>query len=335
MDKTLFQSYRIEDRSYVSFIKREIHNLVKGSFSEQRTGELDIVVSELASNIIKHAGNGELLYKLHVKEGKAIFEIICIDNGPGMKSVNHSIKDGYSTTNTLGHGMGAIIRLSNEAQFYSLPGWGTVAYARVHEDAEYKEEKISPVIRCLNVAKPGEIVSGDGAVVRRFKEKTLIMLGDGLGHGPGAHEAVTAAIQAFGESMSAEPTELIREMHYAVKRTRGLVATVAMLDHRQKKWYICGIGNIHTRLQRGLEYKNYICNNGIVGLNIPGRLESAVYDMEKLQYLILCSDGIRIKWDLLQYPGVLKYDPVILAAVLYKDQARKTDDMTILTVRVT
>lgn len=335
MDNTLFQTYLIEDRSYVSFIKREIHNLVKGSFNASRTGEIDIVVSELTSNVIKHAKTGELLYKLSVIDEQPVFEIICIDNGPGMKSVQHSIKDGYSSTNTLGQGLGAITRLSNLAQFYSIDGWGTVGYARIYADPEYREEKVSPVIRCLNVAKPGEIVSGDGGLIRRYKDRTLLMLGDGLGHGHGAHEAVTTAIKVFQASDSAEPTELIREMHNGVKRTRGLVATVAVLDHRQKKWYICGIGNIHTRLQRGLEYKTYICNNGIVGLNIPTRLESASYDMEKLQYLILCSDGIRTKWDLLQYPGILKYDPIILAAVLYKDQARRTDDMTILTVRIT
>ncbi|MBS1624100.1 MAG: SpoIIE family protein phosphatase [Bacteroidetes bacterium] len=335
MDNTLFRSYLIEDRSYVSFIKREIHNTVKGSFSEGRTGEIDIIVSELTSNVIKHAQSGELLYKLTIANDQPVFEILCIDHGPGMKSVNHSLKDGYSSTNTLGQGLGSIIRLSNEAQFYSMEGWGTIAYARLYPDVAYREERLNPVIRCLNVAKPGEQVSGDGGFIKRYKDRTLLMLGDGLGHGPGANEAVTEAIKVFQSSCSAEPTELIREMNQGVKRTRGLVATVAVLDHKLKKWSICGVGNIHTRFQRGLEYKNYICNNGIIGLNIPGRLESATFDMEKLQYLILCSDGIRVKWDLLQYPGILKYDPIILAAVLYKDQARRTDDMTVLIARVT
>lgn len=334
MDNTLFRSYLIEDRSYVAFIKREIHNLVKGSFSERRTGEIDIIVSELASNVIKYAGAGELLYKLYKVKEEPVFEIICIDNGPGMKSVNHSIRDGYSSTNTLGQGMGSISRLSNDAQFYSIEGWGTIAYARVYADAEHKEEKLNPVIRCLNVAKPGEQVSGDGACIRRYKDRTVIMLGDGLGHGTGAHEAVAEAIRSVQFSSSADPTEMIRDMNQNVKRTRGLVATIAVLDQKSRKWNICGVGNIYARLQRGLEYKNYISNNGIVGLNIPGRLQSTEYEMEKLQCLILCSDGIRVKWDLLQYPGILKYDPIILAAVLYKDHARRTDDMTILTVRV-
>src|SRR5689334_12132584 len=106
MDNTLFNSYTIEERSYVSFIKREIHNLVMSKFNEMRTGEIDIVVSELASNLVKYAGKGEFLYRLSLENDKPLFELICIDNGPGIKNVSHSLKDGISSTSSLGQGMG-------------------------------------------------------------------------------------------------------------------------------------------------------------------------------------------------------------------------------------
>ena len=64
MDKTLFKSHLIEERSQLAFIKREIHNTAKTHFSESRTGEIDIVVSEMLSNIIKYATRGELLVRL-------------------------------------------------------------------------------------------------------------------------------------------------------------------------------------------------------------------------------------------------------------------------------
>ena len=61
-----FTSYRMEERSYVSYIKREIHQQVaRTRFSETQAGEIDIIVSELSSNIIKHAGSGELLFRVH------------------------------------------------------------------------------------------------------------------------------------------------------------------------------------------------------------------------------------------------------------------------------
>ncbi|MGN6646500.1 MAG: SpoIIE family protein phosphatase [Cytophaga sp.] len=335
MDNILFQSYTIEERSYASFIKREIHNLVRPHFTEQRTGEIDIIVSELISNLLKYAGRGELLYRLSREEDEPVFEVLCLDSGPGIKDIGHSMKDGISSKSTLGHGIGSIQRLSNFSQIYSLPDWGTIVYARCYASVEYNRTlQANTLTRCINVAKPGEQVCGDGAAIRELKDKTLIFLGDGLGHGEFAKEAVDKAIETFNKTNQAAPADIIREMHIVVKKTRGLVATIGILDHSSKQWHISGIGNISTRLQRGLEYKNYSSYNGIIGMNIPGRIENNVYQMEKFQQLILCSDGIKTRWDLLHYPAILKYDPMLLAAALYKDQARRTDDMTILIVKV-
>lgn len=334
MDSTIFKSYIIEDRSYVSFIRREIHNLIRDKFTETRTGEIDIVVAELTSNLVKHALPGELLYRLVQDKEEPFFEIISIDNGTGIKDLQHSMRDGVSSKNTLGQGIGAITRLSNFSQIYSQAGWGTVVYCNFYQQADYIPTHEKILVRNINVAKPGEIVSGDGMRVRVLKDRTLILHADGLGHGEHAREAVDKAISAFNNSSGREASELLRELHAATKKTRGIVATVAVLEHDTKKWQICGIGNIYTRLQRGLEYKNYLGNNGIVGLSIPGRIENTVLNMEKFQHLIMCSDGIKTRWDVLRYNYILKYDPMILAAAIYKDHGRKTDDMSILIVRV-
>jgi len=334
MDNILFTSYSIEDRSYVSFVKREIHNLVRTEFSVKRTGEIDIVVSELASNIVKHSGTGELLYRLSKENDEPLFEILCIDGGPGIQDVAHSMKDGVSTTNTLGQGMGSILRLSNFSQTYSLEDWGTIVYSRIYNDQEKKLPREKVIIRCLNVAKPGEHVSGDSCAYRSDGDTTFVFTGDGLGHGPHAKEAVDAAVQSFMQSQEIQPSGIVKEMNQNVKKTRGLVGTVAVLDHASRQWQLCGVGNIHSRICQGLEYKNYICNNGIIGLNIPSRLENMLLPAEKYQQLIMASDGIRTRWDLLKYPAILKYDPMILAAAIYKDHARRTDDMTVFILRL-
>jgi anti-sigma regulatory factor (Ser/Thr protein kinase) len=335
MDNTLFTSYLIEERSYVSFVKREIHNLVLSVFGETRTGEIDIVVSELTSNLIKYVGNGELLYRMTTSDEGPLFELLCIDNGPGMRNVSHSIRDGFSTTSSLGQGMGSIMRLSDHAQVYSQLEWGTIVYACFRPTAREHKPKTDLLIRCLNVAKPGEQVSGDGYTIKTEGTRTVILVGDGLGHGPHAHEVTEMAIAGFERSRETDPPRLLREVNEQVRKTRGLVGTIALLDRNTKTWSICGIGNIGSRLYHGLEYKNYICYNGIIGLNIPSRIASTIVPAERYQQLILCSDGIRTRWDLLQYPSILKYDPMILAAAIYKDHARKTDDMTILIAKMT
>lgn len=338
MDNSTHASYQIDDRSYVAFVKREIHNiLAKAGFSETRTGEIDIIVSELTSNLIKHANSGELLYRLssEANDNKA-FEIISLDNGNGTDYINRMLKDGVSTTNTLGNGLGAIQRLSDFFQIFSSSGNGTAAISKTYmkaPDTAYKAPERMQ-ISALQVCYPGENVCGDAYEVIETKHQTRILVCDGLGHGPNAYEAAQEALKAFRETDSPSASEVLRFIHQRVKKTRGLVATAALLDYRTKSWNICGVGNISTRIYQGLEYKNYMSHNGIVGLNIPSTMNDYVYDAQRHQTIVMCSDGIRTRWDLSKYHGIMKYDPSAIAAMIYKDYTRRNDDTTVLAGKV-
>lgn len=195
MGKNTFTSHRIEDRSYVAFVKREIHErAVQEKFKESKVGEIDIIVAELTSNLIKHAGGGELLYRLSCEGERNVFELVCLDNGTGMTDVARMMRDGVSTTNTLGQGLGAVQRLSDFSQVYSLPDWGTIVYAKVFSvSAAARIRQVHFEEAVIEVPKTGEIACGDGYSVRRTAEETHVFLGDGLGHGLYAQEAVQAA----------------------------------------------------------------------------------------------------------------------------------------------
>lgn len=333
MDNSFFKSYAIEDRSYTSFIKREIHAaVIQAQFSPARIGEIDIIVSELTSNLIKHAGGGELLYRIANENNRRIFEIICIDNGKGIGNVPHMMKDGVSTTKTLGQGLGAMQRLSNSFQIYSRENWGTISYLKVvSENGKLRSDANNKLeLRALNVPKPGEEVSGDGHHVKRTRRYTSIFFGDGLGHGEQAHAAVMQAIESFDKCTETEPVSIIRYIHSCIKKSRGVVASVAVLDHEEKKWKICGVGNIAVRLYSGLMFKNYLSYNGIVGLNIPGTMTDFEAPCENNQHIIMASDGLRSRWDLTKYSALHKYDLIMQTAILYKDFARRTDDTSVL-----
>jgi hypothetical protein len=70
--------------------------------------------------------------------------------------------------------------------------------------------------------------------------------------------------------------------------------------------------------------------NGTIGLNIPNSIKISEYPLEKNQYLIMCSDGIRTRWDISKYASVQRFDPFVLAACIYKDFTRGNDDSSIL-----
>lgn len=329
--------FNASDRSYMALLKKDIRKFAQDhGFPETRTAVIDIVVAEMTSNLVKHAGGGgEILAAMVEWEGDEALEVICIDSGEGMADTQKMLRDGVSSVKTLGQGLGAIQRLSDDFQLYSLKGWGTILLARFYKEDRTPFRK-PPLVetRALVVHKPGERVSGDGYSVRADGDFVYVLLGDGLGHGVHAHAAVLAGIEAFEGITSADPVEIIRHMSVAAKKTRGLVAAVGIYAIREKKWRICGVGNISTRMHYITDHKGYLAYNGIVGMSLPSNMHSGEMTGEKGQLLTMCSDGIKTRWDLSRYPGIGRFDPTILAAALYKDQGRRTDDMSILVSRI-
>jgi anti-sigma regulatory factor (Ser/Thr protein kinase) len=326
--------FTVADRSYFALLKKDIHALtIKAGFSQNKAGEVDIIVAELVSNLIKHGNGGKLLVKLIKEQGIDGIELISIDDGIGIGDVNRMIADGVSTTNTLGHGLGAIKRLSDLFQVYSLKDWGSIFLSRVFKE-ELPYQKKTTEIRSVVIAKPGEEQCGDAFYCKIGSETIRLFLGDGLGHGEEAALAVNTAIEAFKSSKEESPVEVIRELHKSVRKTRGLVGTVAVYVKSERCWRISGVGNIATRIMNGIDMKTNMSYNGIIGHNIPNTMKDHEIKVEKGQLLVLCSDGIKTKVDLQKYPGILKYDLSVLAAVIFKDYARLTDDMSVVAVRI-
>ncbi|RYG19119.1 MAG: serine/threonine protein kinase [Chitinophagaceae bacterium] len=321
------------DRSYFSLIKKEIRQKsIELGISEKRTAEIDLIVAEITSNLYKYAVDGEILVGTFNGFGSPYLEIICIDNGPGIANPTRMMQDGFSSTNTLGHGLGSIKRLSDVFDIYSLAGWGTIILSRVY----LKEPVKSPIpltIGAVIISKPGETTSGDGFMMKITKDTVKLMLADGLGHGPEANKAINEAEINFKVFPDNGPVETLRFLHNAIKRTRGMVANIICFDLKSKTWTAAGIGNIGVRWLGPNLAKNHMSYNGIVGHNIPNTMNVQQYASEVYNQVIMASDGIKTRWDIAKYPMIQKCDPSILAAAIYKDHARHTDDMSVVVIK--
>lgn len=336
MVNTTHRVFKADDRSYFAILKKDIHALaVSAGFSEHKVGEIDIIVAEMTSNLVKHAGGGQIWVKLVEDHDLQGIELISIDNGKGMADVARMTADGISTKNTLGQGLGAMKRLAHVFQVYSQKNWGTIVLARVFaEDPPLYKKAARTEIKAVVLPKPGEEECGDGFSSITTADHIKLFLGDGLGHGADAAYAVQKAIAAFNECRDDDPVDIIRYINEQVKKTRGLVGTIAVFDVQQKTWRICGVGNIATKFFGPTMTKGYMAYNGIIGLNVPRNLNAQELPYENGQHLIMCSDGIKSRWDTLKYTGILRYDLSILAASIVKDFARNTDDMSVLTCKI-
>jgi hypothetical protein len=224
--------------------------------------------------------------------------------------------------------------MSDTFELYSQIGWGTIVLSRVYNDPEKSKLSSPVIIRPIVVYKPGEKTSGDGYTYKKNDKYLKIMLADGLGHGPEANKAINEAANAFKVFPEYSPTETLRFIHAAIKKTRGAVMTIVGFDPSRKVWTAAGVGNIALRMSGPVIFKNHLSYNGIVGHNIPNTMSDQEYFAEEFNQVMLCSDGIKTRIDMARYPQMYKYDPTILAAAVYKDHARRNDDMSVVIAKL-
>jgi serine/threonine-protein kinase RsbT len=118
--------------------ERDISTAVLGTGSYCTTLGLDetasrmvaTAASELARNILKYAGCGELRVRLYDQGGRRGVEIEAIDRGPGIADAERALEDHFSSGGTLGLGLPGVRRLMDEFELASEPGRGTRVVAR-------------------------------------------------------------------------------------------------------------------------------------------------------------------------------------------------------------
>jgi len=82
-------------------------------------------VSELARNILKYAGRGEIRLRRIGESQRPGVEVTASDRGPGIESLERALEDHYSSSGTLGLGLPGVRRMMDDFAIESTPGAGT------------------------------------------------------------------------------------------------------------------------------------------------------------------------------------------------------------------
>ena len=139
-----------------------------------------------------------------------------------------------------------------------------------------------------------ELVSGDLHVVVPFRRGALVALLDGLGHGPEAAAAASAATPVLEAAPSDPVLDLVRRCHEALRKTRGVVMSVASFRAAESTMTWLGVGNVDGVLLRtgGQHGEAIACRGGVVGYQLPP-LRASSLRVSPGDTLILTTDGIR------------------------------------------
>lgn len=298
-------------------------------FDAVRTGQLAIVVTELATNLVKHARQGRLL--LAARPARREVEVISIDNGPGIADVERSLADGFSTVGTAGTGLGAVRRLAQDFDVHSSVSDGTLIVARLREGHAGAEHHAA-CFGAIALAAPGEQVCGDGWGFAVDGAHAALLVADGLGHGPDAAAAAQAALAAFAEDPLGDPRAQLQYVHAALRGTRGAAVMTLRADVQAATVRSCGAGNVVGRLVSGVSDRTILTQHGTAGVTIRTPDETTT-PWPPHALLVVCSDGIDTRWKAQSLVPLLGRDPTLAAALLVRDHCRGRDDATVAVLR--
>jgi anti-sigma regulatory factor (Ser/Thr protein kinase)/serine/threonine protein phosphatase PrpC len=302
-------------------------------FGPTETEEVALVVSELASNLVRHAGGGMLEMTAVEAGNRKGIQIEAIDRGPGIKDIELALTDGFSTAGGLGNGLGTVNRLVDQLEFER----GTEMGLRVVCQRWVRPRSGQPAARRLNcgaATRPRRMATenGDAIVIRQWADQALLGVIDGLGHGPLAMRAAQAARTYVEHHFDQPLRDVFRGVSRACRATRGVVMSLARFDLERQQVAVAGVGNVEVRLLGASTRPHFVIRRGILGVQSPEPL-IIEHTWEPAAILILYSDGVQGRGHWQEYATLAAEPPARIARRLLMELGKTEDDATVLVAK--
>ena len=318
---------RVEDSSAEAACRGAAQALASRlAFPADRADQLTLAVTEAASNLHKHASQGSMLLRIAREGGKPGIEMVTIDAGPGFADTAAALRDGHSTSGTLGIGLGAIRRLADFCDLYSVPGRGSALVARFWPAPHPGTAPYAGLVRPIT----GETECGDVFGAAAADGQLTGVLCDGLGHGPLAASAAMGAVAAVLEDPAGEPAALVERAHRRITHTRGGALAVVQVAGQTVRF--AGLGNITAVILADGTRQGMLSVPGIAGHQARS-IRQFDYTAPPGAAIILHSDGISGRWNPASLPGLNAKDPLLVGAALLAQAGSRRDDAGVLVLK--
>lgn len=317
-----------------------------------------LVISELATNIIRHAGSGSVKVSFAHRGSAYYVFITAMDRGPGIPNIEEALKVGFSSKGSLGLGLPAILAQLDNLKLKNRTPTGFTIAGLVRTGTNSKtlnrrrksfvshmqitNAETWPVVKGLNLdishfaaTHPNATVSGD--LVFRFTTPAGLVFGifDGLGHGPAAY-AAAKRFEAAAASLVATIENPLNFLNF-IKTVDGQMTTgrsgvlgIALATNGSDV-YFSRTGNISALLVGGTSWAPSV-NNGILGDG------SICKNVEKISIkpgdtLVTYSDGLKAihEKDILLEGRYSSAD--LVARRLHEKKTRNYDDSSLIVAR--
>jgi phosphoserine phosphatase RsbX len=179
----------------------------------------------------------------------------------------------------------------------------------------------------------GESESGDLHLVEAFPGGVLIAVLDGLGHGPEAALAARTAVATLRDNLGETVTVLVERCHVALRKTRGVVLSLALIESRGREMTWLSVGNVDGTLHHARSVQpvreTLPHRGGVVGYQLP-RLQAATLPFAPGDALVFATDGISGTY---ASESAIGWDPQQAADHILRVHGKDTDDALVLVAR--
>jgi anti-sigma regulatory factor (Ser/Thr protein kinase) len=295
-------------------------------FGEVGRAEIEIVISELGTNIIRHGGGGMISFR-QIRDGNALgMEIKARDDGPGIPAEELSQPCSGFRGGSLGIGLSGVRRLMDEYDM-ETGDRGTIIRTRkwLIGDSAFQAH-------CSVLSRPclGEKVSGDAFFLKKLPFFMMFGVIDALGHGASAHQTALTVVQTLEKHHNDPLMTLIELCHKSLKGTRGAAMSLVRINFRNNAFDHVGVGNVETRVYGSSNEIRPLCANGTLGMNIENaRVEQYPYDRGAC--IVMFSDGISGRFTLGH--EILRKTPQEISGIILSRYGRWHDDATVMVIK--
>ena len=179
---------------------------------------------------------------------------------------------------------------------------------------------------------PGESVCGDNYLILEGDRSVLLAVADGLGHGSKAAEASAAAVKVIREGNTKPLRHLMKECHERLRRTRGAVIGIALIELGERQLRYVGVGNIRARIISQGSQVRPNSRQGLVGYNMATCF-GEVYQYHPGDVVIMHTDGLSEKFNTDDISGFFQKNAQTLAEEIADRSGKETDDVTVIVAK--
>jgi anti-sigma regulatory factor (Ser/Thr protein kinase)/serine/threonine protein phosphatase PrpC len=328
------ESIPIYDEASVSSARQRVREAGhRSNLTKELVERVALVASELTHNQLSHAKQGYFAVRSIERLGVKGLEVIAADLGAGIQRPSLALKNEQTpTSGSLGAGLGAVVRITDEVEFDNRIEEGFCVIARKFE------KRSAP--RCCEVAimgkpYPGEAISGDDGVWFHSESGFVAAVADGLGHGPEARQASNRAIETLSRNRERDTDEILIALNRELSGTRGCAMSIARFNKDSRTMECISLGDVHSHLYTLRDAHFFASTPFILGeRGLPKqrvRVEKEAVNPGSV--LIMFTDGLKSRTSLKGQLDVLRRLPIAIAEHLLENDSRPDDDALVLVAR--